>query len=176
MKLLTKKQIEAIKAAINLNDLDEDYKNILIDLITDQGKTKEKEVSLYVDGAADLHSKTAGIGCSLLRKGQEIFTVAEPLIDKTNNEAEYLALIKGAQVAHELNIENINIYSDSELIVRQVNGEYKIKNDRMKNLHTQVMTELKLFSHWSLNHILREKNNRADALSKQGMYKAREAK
>ena len=46
----------------------------------------------------------------------------------------------------------------------------------MKNLHTQVMTELKLFSHWSLNHILREKNNRADALSKQGMYKAREAK
>ena len=82
MKLLTKKQIEAIKAAINLNDLDEDYKNILIDLITDQGKTKEKEVSLYVDGAADLHSKTAGIGCSLLRKGQEIFTVSEPLIDK----------------------------------------------------------------------------------------------
>ena len=67
---------------------------------------------------------------------------SEPLIDKTNNEAEYMAMIKGVHVSLELNITYLDIYSDSELIVNQINGKYKVKNDRMKQLQSSVVFEL----------------------------------
>ena len=64
---------------------------------------------IYVDGASDLHSKTAGIGGAIFQNGIEIYSFAEPLIDKTNNEAEYMSMIKGIQGSLELNILNLNI-------------------------------------------------------------------
>jgi len=142
-------------------------------------KTPEKHngvANLYVDGAADLHTKTAGIGGVISINGQEIMSFSEPLIDKTNNEAEYMAMIKGVHVSLELNITNLDIYSDSELIVNQINGKYKVKNDRMKQMHSSVMLELNQMDHWSVTHVRREKNTRADALSKNGMQKARDSK
>ncbi|HIN02148.1 MAG TPA: ribonuclease HI family protein [Candidatus Marinimicrobia bacterium] len=105
-----------------------------------------------------------------------MFSFSDPLIEKTNNEAEYMAMIKGIQVSLELNVKSLNIYSDSELVVKQINGEYKIKNDRMKRLHALVFSELNQMDHWSVTHIRREKNTRADALSKLGMQTARESK
>ena len=98
---------------------------------------------------------------------------SEPLIDKTNNEAEYMAMIKGAHVSLELNILNIVIYSDSQLIVKQVNGEYRVKNDRMRLLNSEVIDLLCQFNEWSINHIKRDKNKVADKLSKDGMKLAR---
>ena len=175
MKSFTKDEYLAIQAAIQSRDLDESYKQVLSKLI----KTPEKQngvANLYVDGAADLHTKTAGIGGVISINGQEIMSFSEPLIDKTNNEAEYMAMIKGVHVSLELNITNLDIYSDSELIVNQINGKYKVKNDRMKQLHSSVMFELKQMDHWSVTHVRREKNTRADALSKNGMQKARESK
>jgi len=175
MKTFTKDEYLAIQAAIQSTDLDESHKQVLSKLI----KTPEKHNGagdLYVDGAADLHTKTAGIGGVILMNGQEIISFSEPLIDKTNNEAEYMAMIKGVHVSLELNITNLNIYSDSELIVNQINGNYKVKNDRMKQLHSSVMFELNQMDHWSVTHVRREKNTRADALSKNGMQKARESK
>ena len=77
---------------------------------------KDSSAVLYVDGAADLHSKTAGIGGVLYIKQVEVFSFCEPLFEKTNNEAEYLALLKGAQVTLELKISKIDIYSDSCLL------------------------------------------------------------
>ena len=91
-------------------------------------------------------------------------------------EDEYLAMTKGIHVSIELNIANLDIYSDSELIVNQINGKYKVNNDRMKQLHSSVMFELNQMDHWSVAHVRREKNTRADALSKNGMQKARESK
>ena len=175
MKSFTKDENLAIQAAIQSRDLDESHKQILSKLI----KTPEKHngvANLYVDGAADLHTKTAGIGGVISINGQEIMSFSEPLIDKTNNEAEYMAMIKGAHISLELNITNLDIYSDSELIVNQINGKYKVKNDRMKQLHSSVMLELNHMDHWSVTHVRREKNTRADALSKNGMQKARDSK
>ena len=71
---------------------------------------------------------------------------------------------------------NLDIYSDSELIVNQIKGNYKIKNDRMIALHGQVMDALNGVKTWSIHHIRREKNKRADGLSKQGMALAKAAK
>ena len=108
MKSFTKDEYLAIQAAIQSRDLDKSHKQVLSKLI----KTPEKHngvADLYVDGAADLHTKTAGIGGVISINGQEIMSFSEPLIDKTNNEAEYMAMIKGVNLSLELNLSLIHI-------------------------------------------------------------------
>ena len=175
MIVLTAKEIEALSAAAELDALPVKYRKIIAGLLERSG-TQFRDADLFVDGAADLHSQTAGIGGAVFVEGKEIYCFSEPLLNKTNNEAEYTALLKGVHTILELKLVNINIYSDSELIVNQVKGNYKIKNDRMIALHGQVMDALNGVKTWSIHHILREKNKRADGLSKQGMARAKAAK
>tara|TARA_B100000929_G_scaffold6361_1_gene5389 strand:+ start:655 stop:1164 length:510 start_codon:yes stop_codon:yes gene_type:complete len=129
------------------------------------------KITLYVDGAADLHSKTAGIGGVIYNSDEEIFSFSEYLHDSTNNEAEYGALIAGLKYLIKLNLLNPTIYSDSELIVKQVNGEYRVKNDRMITLYNEVINLLSNFRSWSLIHVLRDKNIVADKLANEGRKK-----
>ena len=169
---LTRDQEKAIQNALELDDLNTDDKTVLKEMLKLK-EVKNHEFALYVDGAADLHSKTAGIGGVIYVDDQEITCFSEPMHDKTNNESEYLALIKGIKVSHELSISKLIIHADSELVVKQVLGEYKVKNDRMKALHSQVLDELRNIDDWSIIHVRREYNTRADELSKMGMEKAR---
>ena len=76
----------------------------------------------------------------------------------------------------DLGYATVDIFSDSELIVKQLIGEYKIKNDRMKKLNNEVNSYLTKLSDWSINHVRREKNMRADQLSKIGMEEAKSNK
>jgi len=175
MTVLTAKEIQALSAAAELSDLSVKYRKIIAGLLERSG-TQARDADLFVDGAADLHSQTAGIGGAVFMDGKEIYCFSEPLLNKTNNEAEYTALLKGVQTILELKLVNINIYSDSELIVNQIKGKYNIKNDRMIVLHGQVMDALNGVKTWSIHHIRREKNKRADGLSKQGMARAKAAK
>jgi len=172
---LNKKQINAIQNAMKLEGLNTRDREILNEMI-DHENSNDKEVTLFVDGASDLHSKTAGIGGVVYMNEKELTCFSVPLYDKTNNEAEYLALIKGIEVVSELKISNVKIFADSELVVKQVIGDYKVKNERMKNLHAQVSSGLQKIDNWSIGHIRREKNTRADELSKIGMEKARNEK
>ena len=132
---------------------------------------EDNNITLYIDGAADLHSKTAGIGGVIYNSDEEIFSFSEYLHDSTNNEAEYGALIAGLKYLIKLNLLNPTIYSDSELIVKQVNGEYRVKNDRMITLYNEVINLLSSFSSWSLIHVLRDKNKVADKLANEGRKK-----
>jgi len=175
MTVLTAKEIQALSAAAELSDLPVKYRKIIAGLLERSGN-QARDADLFVDGAADLHSQTAGIGGAVFMDGKEIYCFSEPLLNKTNNEAEYTALLKGVQTILELKLVNINIYSDSELIVNQIKGKYNIKNDRMIVLHGQVMDALNGVKTWSIHHIRREKNKRADGLSKQGMARAKAAK
>ena len=131
-------------------------------------------IELFVDGAADLHTETAGIGGVFYRNGEELYSFSEFIGSKTNNEAEYEALIRGIKEAHKLNMLSINIFADSQLVVRQITGEYKVKNERMKPLHKQALELLDKLENWNIEHVLRDKNTRADTLSKSGMEKGRE--
>ena len=63
------------------------------------------------------------------------------------------------------------IFCDSELIVRQINGDYKVKNERMIKLHAKVLDLCSMLNHWSVSHVLRDKNMEADLLSKEGLTK-----
>ena len=175
MSNLNKDQVRAIKNAAELDGLTMADKKILIKMI-DDFNGQDQAIKLFVDGAADLHSKTAGIGGVIYSNDKELSNFSEPLFDKTNNEAEYLALIKGVEKLVNLKVVTVDIYADSELVVKQVLGIYKVKNERMKILHNLVLEKLKLIDQWNLVHIRREKNIRADELSKLGMNKAKSEK
>ena len=130
-------------------------------------------VDLYVDGAADLHSKTAGIGGVFYQEGDEIASFSEYYDDATNNEAEYSALIHGLHMAKEMNVASISIYSDSQLIVNQVNGEFRVKHENMIPLHAEATELLDDFDSWSLEYIPRDDNAVADKLCKAAMMSGR---
>ena len=167
---LSKAELSELKKVLNSKVLN-NIKDLDVDIIHNISARlgDSKSVILYVDGAADLHTKTAGIGGVFYRNGDELFSFSKFIGSATNNEAEYSALIKGLEESLRLNISNIEIFADSELVVKQINGEYKVKNERMQRLHHKATGLLSKFISWSLNHISREKNSVADKLSKDGM-------
>ncbi len=171
---LTKDELNAFRNGLTptiVNQIEPEYQKIIRTWLE---KKPGDSYTLYIDGAADLHSKRAGIGGIILRKDEELYTFSEFLPDATNNEAEYHALIKGLQLAMDLNCNEITVFSDSELIVKQINGLYKVKHPNMIPLYAQANNILKSFKSWSLSHIPREKNTRADKLSKDGMASGEE--
>ena len=174
MKLSTE-EIEVLTFILDNEDfsqLSPDYQKIISSLRSKLSGTGT--VELFVDGAADLHSGTAGIGGVFYRNGEELYSFSEFIGSKTNNEAEYEALIRGIKEAHNLKLLSLNIFADSQLVVRQITVEYKVKHERMKPLHKQALELLDKLENWNIEHVLRDKNTRADALSKSGMEKGRE--
>jgi ribonuclease HI len=82
----------------------------------------------------------------------------------TNNVAEYRALLLGIERARALGAREIELIGDSELVVRQVKGEYRVKDAGLRPLHDQVRSALEGFDRWSIRHVRREQNAAADAL------------
>ena len=167
---LSKTELFELKKVLQTKVLS-NIKNVDIEVLNNIKNRLEysESVKLFVDGAADLHTKTAGIGGVFYRNGDELFNFSEFIGSATNNEAEYNALIKGLEESQKLNILSIDIFADSELVVKQINGNYKVKNDRMQILYNEVINLLSQFKSWSLTHIPREKNSVADKLSKDAM-------
>jgi len=160
-----------IKALQELLSLEQNQKNKTLQKISDKINSSSSNFTMYIDGAADLHSKTSGIGGVIYKDGEELFTFSEYLDNATNNEAEYTALIHGLKSLLNLSVLNVTIYSDSELVVKQINGEYKVKNDRMKKLHSDAHVLLSKFNLWKIEHVLRDKNTIADKLATDGRLK-----
>jgi ribonuclease HI len=160
-----------IDALRKLLSLDRNQNNPVLKNILNKINSTSLDYTMFIDGGADLHSKTSGIGGVIYKNDVELFTFSEYLDDATNNEAEYTALIHGLKSLLKLSILNITIFSDSELVVKQINGEYKVKNDRMKKLHFDAHTLLSKFEIWKLVHVLRDKNIVADKLATNGRLK-----
>ena len=157
-----------IRSLVSLIEEDGNIKKYDLSSILKKLKSHSKRYTMFVDGAADLHSKTAGIGGVIYQDDVELFTFSKYLDGATNNEAEYESLIFGLESLQKLSITNVNIFSDSELVVKQINGLYKVKNDRMKNLHKKSILLLSKLENWSFNHVLRDKNKVADSLASKG--------
>lgn len=125
---------------------------------------------LFTDGASRGNPGLAGAGIVLLdEQNQELLTKAEFLGRVTNNVAEYKALIIGLQAAGDMGCRHIDVFLDSELIVRQLSGRYKVKNATLKPLFAQAKTLLQEFEDFTASHIPRSKNTRADELANQGI-------
>ena len=126
--------------------------------------------SLYTDGASRGNPGLAGAGMVLLdADGQEIAAKSAYLGRCTNNVAEYKALLLGLELARQAGCAKLAVYLDSELIVRQLNGIYKVKNAALKPLYEQARQLLQSFAEVSVTHVVRAKNKRADELANQGI-------
>lgn len=126
--------------------------------------------SLYTDGASRGNPGDAGAGIVLLDEdGSELLARSFYLGKCTNNSAEYQALIAGLENALEAGCKTLNIFLDSQLIVRQVQGLYKVKHEQLKPLYNQTRDLLAKLHSWEISHIPREKNFRADELANRGI-------
>jgi ribonuclease HI len=121
----------------------------------------------FTDGASLGNPGPMGIGIVIYRDGLVVEELSEYIGDGTNNVAEYNAIIKALRTAHEMGEMEVHIKSDSELVVRQLNNEYKVRDPKLIPLKREI-DRLRGTISVSFEHIPREKNKAADKLSKEG--------
>jgi len=119
---------------------------------------------LFTDGGARGNPGPAGIGGVIKKDNSSIFEFKKYIGETTNNVAEYAALLVGIKKAHELKIKRLNCFSDSELIVKQLEGKYKVKNANLKKYYNEIKSLETIFENITYTHIKREFNKEADAL------------
>ena len=122
--------------------------------------------TLYCDGAARGNPGPASAGAVLKNeKGEIVEEVSEYLGETTNNQAEYQALLFGLKKAIKHKVKNLEIFLDSELVVKQLNKLYKVKHPALIPLFQEVTKLLQEIPNFKIQHIPREKNEEADLLA-----------
>lgn len=122
---------------------------------------------LYVDGASLGNPGDGGCGVVLRdREGRLLGFLAFYLGFVTNNQAEYRALIRGLEEARRLGWRAVKVYTDSELLAKQINGAYKVRDEALKGLFERALSLLSSFEAWAVEHLPREENGEADRLAK----------
>lgn len=125
-----------------------------------------RECFVFIDGASRGNpgeSAIAFVVCD--REGNVVFEMASRIGTATNNEAEYWALIFALDFLKQLKVEHLTVFSDSELLVRQLEGKYKVKAERLSSLYALAKERIQAFPVHTVVHIPREKNKKADALA-----------
>lgn len=131
------------------------------------------ELLLYIDGASRGNPGRAGAGVLIKNpSGERMAEVSRYLGYRTNNEAEYEALLLGLREAKRLRGESLRIYTDSELIEKQVNGQYRVKEARLKRLHQKALKLLRDFPRVQIESIPRGKNKEADLLANRAIERS----
>lgn len=131
-----------------------------------------KKIIIYSDGGARGNPGPAGIGAVLRSEnGLVLAEISKYLGETTNNQAEYQALIAALEKAKDLNGEEIECYLDSELVVKQLNREYKVKNAELAPLFLKIHNLSLVFKKISYHHVRRECNKEADHLANLAMDK-----
>jgi phosphoribosylglycinamide formyltransferase-1 len=132
----------------------------------------EETLTIYTDGGS---RGNPGPGASAFviydKNNKPIAQSAVYLTNTTNNIAEYSAMLNGLKAAAKLGAKNVHAFSDSELMVKQINGQYRVKSDNLKGIYSQCMEVLGGFAKWSMTHVRREKNKLADELANKAMDK-----
>lgn len=127
------------------------------------------QVEIFIDGAARGNPGPAACGVVLLRDGKVVLERGKYLGTATNNVAEYEGLLLGLELAAQLGASEVRINSDSELLVRQIEGRYRVKAAHLKPLYRKAKKMLEQFSAYSINHVPREMNKIADGLANRAM-------
>ncbi len=129
-------------------------------------------IEVYVDGACSGNPGLAGCGI-FIKKGSGAIKMSFFLGNATNNIAEYVALLIALDELKTKRKFPIVIYSDSELLVRQLTGEYKVKDKKLKILYNRIIELVASFSSLEIKHIKREGNKTADALARKAIALSR---
>lgn len=135
---------------------------------------KPRKLIVYTDGGARGNPGPAGIGAVLYDEQKNIVAEISEYIGKaTNNQAEYKAVIAAITKAKELGAKELDFYLDSELVVKQLNREYKVKNNGLAPLFVQIYNAVLSFKKVTFSHIRREMNKEADRLANLAMDRGR---
>lgn len=126
---------------------------------------------LFCDGASRSNPGDASIGISILLDGKEVHTISKKIGIATNNEAEYQALIDGLNYCVDNSLKEIEVFLDSNLVVEQVNKNFKVKAGNLKVLNSKVDDLIQEFNFIEINHVYREENKRADQLANMALDK-----
>ncbi len=130
----------------------------------------QEQVTIYTDGASRGNPGPGAAAFVLTNTGGKIIGGKGFFLGKTtNNAAEYMGLLQGLLAARELGIPEVRVFSDSELMVRQINGEYKVKSKNLKDIFRRCAELAETFKSFEITHILRDKNQQADDLANRAM-------
>ena len=125
-----------------------------------------KRVVIFTDGAAEPNPGPAAIGVTIKDKRGKLITFISQRIGRaTNNQAEYRAIIAALEEAVRLGVKQVDIKMDSELVVKQISGEYRVKKATLKPLYQQVKQLQGLLEGCTITHIPRQQNTEADKLA-----------
>jgi ribonuclease HI len=136
--------------------------------------TAKTTAVLYIDGAAKGNPGPAGCGVVVQFGGVAVFAGGFFLGPATNNVAEYQGLLHGLDEAAKLKLGSLEVRSDSELLVRQMNGQYKVKAPHLKPLWKRARDAASKFQSVSFVHVPREENNAADGLANRAVKAGRD--
>jgi len=120
---------------------------------------------LYFDGASRGNPGPAAIGWVIVTAEGIVTEGNKRIGETTSNRAEYEGLIHALDVAEAYGFDEVDVRSDSELVVKQVRGEYNVNHPELRELRVRALERLREFDEWSLNHVPREINERADNLA-----------
>ncbi|MGI6704413.1 MAG: ribonuclease HI family protein [Clostridia bacterium] len=129
-----------------------------------------EKLVMYADGGSRGNPGDAGIGI-VIYDAEEVLVaqISRYIGIQTNNVAEYYALIRGLEEVKALGARRVDIYMDSELVVKQIKGEYRVKNEGLKPLYEIARAYLGSLKGYSINHIRRNGNKLADKLANDGI-------
>lgn len=125
---------------------------------------KSKRLTIYADGGSRGNPGPAGIGVVILDDKKKLKELYRYIGETTNNNAEYNALICGLEEAKAMGASDVLVNLDSELVVKQLNGEYRVKNQEIRPLFEEAIAVLKKFRSFEIRHIDRSENKEADKL------------
>lgn len=124
-----------------------------------------QKLIIYTDGGARNNPGPAGIGVVIMNDKREVINeIAEYIGEATNNQAEYKAVVAAIKKAKELDAEELEFYLDSELVVKQLNREYRVKDAKLAPLFVQIYNAVMGFKKVTFKHVRREFNQEADKL------------
>lgn len=131
---------------------------------------KTKKVVIFTDGAAEPNPGPAAIGATIKdEKGRLITGISQSIGCATNNQAEYRAIIAALEKAIGLGAKHVEVNSDSELVVKQISGRYRVKKAALKPLYQKVKQLQGLLESFTITHIPRRRNKEADKLTRKAL-------
>lgn len=134
------------------------------------------KITIYSDGGARGNPGPAGIGAVLKNKDGEVLAeISEYIGETTNNQAEYKAILAALEKAVKLGATELECFLDSELVVKQLNGEYRVKNKDLAPLFVKIYNLTHSFKKVEFKHVRREQNKEADKLANEAMDKGGDA-
>jgi ribonuclease HI len=123
------------------------------------------KLEAYIDGGSRGNPGEAGLGVYF----PGVVRIAEYLGTGTNNFAEYSALLAALRYAVLTRCSELHVYADSELVVKQIQGEYQVRNEAIRPLHASAQRWIALIPHFTISHVRREQNKEADRLANLAM-------